>query len=714
MNSIHPVRFSGYARLLLIVLALAYAFVAGLRTVGDLDLGWQLATGRWIAQHRQIPLTDVFSYTAAGKEWIYPALSQLLLYLGYAFGGYALLSWASAASCVAAIALLLRRCSPIGAALAIISVPIIANCTAVRAAMFSTVLFAAFVNILWHYHRTGRGPLWVLPLLMCLWVNLHLGFIAGVAVCFAYLALEFNDAVMPSRRSAALQRILRATPWLIATGVATLLNPWGLRIYIALTRQSDILQTHSKWIWEWIGLRLTPTALSAGLAWREPKSALFWLLWVATVAVVVSLIMQRFMSALILGSAIYVVIHAIRMEGTFASIVIVIGGSILTDALGTAPAKRVIERLRISAKFRDVAAVILSLALVSFVAIRTSDLVTNRFYLHTPMEFSTFGAGNSSWYPEAAAEFILKEQLPRNVFNDFNLGGFVAWKLAPEYRDYIDGRSVPFGGTLLLRNIALLSQSLDSPDWAMEAETRKINTIILSMDFEGGNALRLLNSYCDARHWRPVFLDESGAVFVRVVPETANLINRLQIDCKTVLFEDPRVASGKARQFRYLVNVAALLIVLDRNTEALHHLDQAERIFSGNPFEHYARGIALGNLGYPADSERELRLSVELGFTDDAPVALARLYDHQGRYAEEAQVLDRAAEQSTYTAHALYLMLGNVQLAVGRADLALTSFNRAEKASPFVGDAFSLGEEFRAQIAEGRQRARGMSAPRIN
>jgi hypothetical protein len=49
------------ARQLFVVLsaaALAYALLAGLRSVMDYDLGWQMATGRWVAQHRQIPSTD--------------------------------------------------------------------------------------------------------------------------------------------------------------------------------------------------------------------------------------------------------------------------------------------------------------------------------------------------------------------------------------------------------------------------------------------------------------------------------------------------------------------------------------------------------------------------------------------------------------------------------------------------------------------------------
>src|ERR1700747_3374324 len=75
---------------------LIYAFLAGLRTVTDFDLGWQMATGRWIVQHHHSPSTDVFSYTAQGQPWIYPVGSGLLFYATYLLGGWALLSWLGA------------------------------------------------------------------------------------------------------------------------------------------------------------------------------------------------------------------------------------------------------------------------------------------------------------------------------------------------------------------------------------------------------------------------------------------------------------------------------------------------------------------------------------------------------------------------------------------------------------------------------------------
>src|SRR5438270_2294476 len=157
------------------LVALAYAFLAGLRTLTVTDLGWQLATARWIVQHLQIPSTEIFSYTAQGQPWVYPVGSALLFYGAYLVGNYALLSWLQAAACAGTVALLLRRGSIISAALAILAVPLIAIRTGARADMFTVVLFAAFLRLLWQHHQTGHARLWLLPMLMAAWVNLHLG-----------------------------------------------------------------------------------------------------------------------------------------------------------------------------------------------------------------------------------------------------------------------------------------------------------------------------------------------------------------------------------------------------------------------------------------------------------------------------------------------------------------------------------------------------------
>src|SRR5271165_5036696 len=92
-------RRSGLATQVFIILSLVavgYGFLAGLRTLTVTDLGWQLATARWIVQHHQIPSTDVFSYTAQGQPWVYPVGASLILDRAYLLGGYALLTWLGA------------------------------------------------------------------------------------------------------------------------------------------------------------------------------------------------------------------------------------------------------------------------------------------------------------------------------------------------------------------------------------------------------------------------------------------------------------------------------------------------------------------------------------------------------------------------------------------------------------------------------------------
>ena len=104
------------------LVAVGYAFLAGLRTLTVTDLGWQLATARWIVQHHEIPSTDVFSYTAHGQLWVYPVGSGLLFYGAYLLGGYALLSWIQAAACAGTVALLVWRDSVVSAVLGILAV----------------------------------------------------------------------------------------------------------------------------------------------------------------------------------------------------------------------------------------------------------------------------------------------------------------------------------------------------------------------------------------------------------------------------------------------------------------------------------------------------------------------------------------------------------------------------------------------------------------
>jgi tetratricopeptide (TPR) repeat protein len=400
------------------------------------------------------------------------------------------------------------------------------------------------------------------------------------------------------------------------------------------------------------------------------------------------------------AAAIYAGLHAIRFQAPFASITVIVGGSILADA-----AVEFEKKHRISPALIKYARPALTLVIFSLVGMRVADLVSNRYYLRAPATFDLFGPGETTMFPEAAAHFLQANGLPANIFNDYNSGGFIAWTLSPAYPDYFDGRSIPFGAAFLMHLEKLLEESPDSPDWQREADNRGINTVILALDRELGG-VSALDSFCESKSWRPVFLDAYGAVFLRVTPETRDVLQGRRIECRQVPFDAPPAAISRrsqAERFKYFLHAATILLVLQRNAEAVDKLQQAELIFSDSPFLHYAKGVALQGLGTFPAVEAELLTAIALG-SDEAPYVLASLYDRQWRYADEVRILTQAAERASRP-HRLYLRLGYAQLAIGRPEDALASFDRAEEESPFVYEAAELGESFRTQITEGRRRA---------
>src|SRR6202050_3427774 len=167
---------------------------------------------------------------------------------------------------------------------------------------------------------------------MVAWVNLHLGFIAGLALCGAYVLLELLDLPFAETRPPARARLKHAWPWLALSAVATLVNPWGANIYIALSRQAQAQSLHTLGVVEWKNIHPSWASLHQALDWRDPQSSFWWLLAVAVVCAATALWRKHFGAALILLASAYLTIQHIRLQALFACIVVVLGGSLLNEA----------------------------------------------------------------------------------------------------------------------------------------------------------------------------------------------------------------------------------------------------------------------------------------------------------------------------------------------------------------------------------------------
>jgi tetratricopeptide (TPR) repeat protein len=685
-----------------------YSALSGLRTLSNPDSGWQLATGRYILEHHQIPSTDVLSYTIRGQRWIYPPFSQLFLYVLYSLSGFAALSWLNAAACAGTVGIAFLSEQSIAAALlALIAIPRIAFRTDAHADMFTAVLFAALLVVLWRHFRGRYAPLWLVPLILLVWVNTHLGFIAGLALLIGYVAMELSEFPFAGRRAAARARLGRAAPWLLAALPVTLLNPWGWGIYGAVYRQEHQMAIHQNLIGEWRSVPLSPALLAQGLDWRNLNSTYLWLLGAAVVAFVVALKRKKFGPAAFLLGCAYLSVRHVRFQALFAIVVIVVAAPFFTGwfrqetttkASGPKPHE--------GARRRLVTAVTALLVAVSalLMGIWTYDLISDRAYLLAGKD-TLFGAGLSKSYPENAVKFILRERLPGNIFNDYDLGGYLAFRLGPQYPDYVDGRAIPFL-EVMFEQREVMRHPPDSEAWREEADRRGINTLIFWL--ARSRISVPLRQFCTSQAWKLVYLDDVAAVFVRNRPENAQVLDRLQIDCAKVAFEPPSTLiadtsfRGRAELFNFYANAGSILYRLSRNSEAEVALDRALAIFPDEPNLLHTRGRLYEVNRQFGDAEREYQMAARLGPTDGNWASLGMLYFSEQRYPEATRAMRRAADSSPRPSQYSY-HLGRMYLAMKRPQDALEAFKAAEAKS--VREPPDTRIIIETKLAEGRAMA---------
>jgi hypothetical protein len=193
------------------------------------DLWWHLGMGRVIAVEHAVPRSDAFSYTRNGLPYFdQPWLAQLAMYAVHANCGLAGLLACDFVIMIAAEALAvlaaMRRGAGFGVACLVqLAVgPIAWRGWPMRPQAFAVPIFAAFVYVLSAYRKGRSAPLWLLPLLMVAWANLHGSFPLGLALVLLTLgAVWIDDRV-----------VLRPLVWTaLACTAAPIVNPRGPALF---------------------------------------------------------------------------------------------------------------------------------------------------------------------------------------------------------------------------------------------------------------------------------------------------------------------------------------------------------------------------------------------------------------------------------------------------------------------------------------------------
>ena len=191
-------------RNLFLIILFCGIFYLSLRPIVDPDFWWHLRTGQLIDQTQEIPNADPFSFTANAKQWVtHEWLSEFFIFELFKLGGYGLLIFIFSGIITASFLFAYLRCSKeskpyiAGFALllgAITSAPI----WGVRPQMFTLLFTSIFLFLLDRYRRNGNFKTLIpIPLITILWVNLHAGYIIGIAIEIIYIFGYLLENVIP-------------------------------------------------------------------------------------------------------------------------------------------------------------------------------------------------------------------------------------------------------------------------------------------------------------------------------------------------------------------------------------------------------------------------------------------------------------------------------------------------------------------------------------
>lgn len=204
----------------------------------DPDLWAHVRFGQATLHHRGLIMTDPYSYSALGRPWHNTEwLAQVVMALFYnSLGVFGLKLWKF--GCAAAtILFVVLGLAETGAAASVqfptltIAAVALAPQMQFRPQLFTFLLFAALLAILARDNYRGSGPLWLAIPIMALWVNLHGGYIIGVATLGTYAAVVGVQDLLAGR---GLARGWRLGFLALAGTLATLLSPYGIGNWLAV------------------------------------------------------------------------------------------------------------------------------------------------------------------------------------------------------------------------------------------------------------------------------------------------------------------------------------------------------------------------------------------------------------------------------------------------------------------------------------------------
>jgi len=512
--------------LVLLILAAVALLVVSL-TVSQLsnnDLWHHLRNGQMILETRRFQYVDPYSCNAAGKPWINEAwFSGVIFYIVYTLIGVNGIIYLKTLVIMLMTALTLLNCHRLKTEF-ILFVPLtvfmIFNVGVrflARTEMFSYVFIAAFLLILmqYKYRPASRRILYLLPVLQVFWSNMHGSFIVGIIILGVFTACEtarllFNRYVSFWQRDLLTWERLKPLYIIsIVTLFACLINPYGYRLFIqpfyVVFHKSDYIKT----IYEWQSpfdskTFYTSYAFRYYVAWMI-------LLGISFLANVKRLDLTNF------AISAFFFLMAAQMHRNITIFTI---ATCPILALNLQQAGE--DYIRMKGPGLKQAIRIAGGVLILGILIPLIQISFKNGYISRKNSSKPFGLGVAGNMPIQATEYIKKNHIKGCCFNTYTYGTYLIFHCFPDVRVTMDSRAEHVYGESFYNRHQRALYDVNTFRGILD----EFNIEFILLKYDSGDLAKHCQYLRDSGQWAMVYFDDSCFLYVRRLPEYADLIAR--------------------------------------------------------------------------------------------------------------------------------------------------------------------------------------------
>ncbi len=416
--------------------------------LGDGDTGWHLRTGDWMLQNGRVPTYDFFSFSKPGGEWfawewIWDASFAWLQKIG---GMAAVLFVTTLVICFSCALLYGITKQKSHNSIVSLLITLIAMCAASFHWLARPHIFTfLFVTISYHFLDAGTvrktRMLLGLPLMMIVWTNLHGGFIAGLLMIGAYAAGESVRFLCTSgedRTKARAHAILYGEV-LLACCAATFINPYFYHLH----------EHVAAYLFD--GYQMAHIGEFQSISFHHPLALFFEaLLILGAAAACWNLSRRNFTPVFLLAGW----AHLALVSGRNISIFAIVAAPPIAEAIAfwlrELRSSDIAWASRAAGSFERFCAGIHATDGIPRLHLVTGAIVwLVGSLLYTPAPPLRFQAEyDPKTFPTRAVDELKKQNLTARIFSTDDWSGYVIYRLYPQVRVFLDGRSDFYGPKL--------------------------------------------------------------------------------------------------------------------------------------------------------------------------------------------------------------------------------------------------------------------------